>query len=61
MNETEAAPLAQRLLQRYQRKKELVGYPYFDWSGRIIAFFAYLSLVASGGSILKCFRLQLVI
>ena len=48
MNETETLPLTQSLRRRYESKKELIGYPFLDWSGRIIAFLAYLSLAAAG-------------
>lgn len=39
-----------KLLQYYRKRKELVGYPFLDWSGSIIAGLAYLSLVAGGAS-----------
>ena len=53
MNETETIPLAQSLRRRYESRKELIGYPFLDWSGRIVAFLAYLSLVAAGVSVFR--------
>jgi hypothetical protein len=52
MNETENPPIAQKVTQTfrqlYDEKKDAVGYPFLEWSGRIIAMFAYLSLVVTG-------------
>jgi hypothetical protein len=44
MNETENPPIAQKVTQTfrqlYDEKKDAVGYPFLEWSGRIIAMFA---------------------
>ena len=53
MNETDTPPLAQRLRRRYENRKALVGYPFLEWSGHIIAFLAYISLVAAGVSVFR--------
>ena len=53
MNETDTTPLAQSLRRRFETRKAMIGYPFLDWSGRIISFLAYLSLVAAGVSIFR--------
>ena len=42
MNEDEQKPIAQSVLDRYKKKKKEVGYPFLDWSARILTFLAYL-------------------
>jgi hypothetical protein len=45
MNEDEQKPIAQSVLDRYKKKKEEVGYPFLDWSARILTFLAFISLI----------------
>ena len=53
MNNEQESPIAQALLQKYKERKKLVGYPFLEWSGRLLTFLAYLSVVVAVVSVYK--------
>ena len=55
MKDSEDKPIVQKILDQYREEKELGGYPFLSWSGTIIGWLAYLSLVGTGVMIFRFF------